>query len=79
MAFDNLQDKLSKALRNLSGKGKLSDKNMEDTLKEIRVALLEADVNYGVVKKLYLLMSLALQVICLLVYKAQVKQLKPQK
>lgn len=50
MAFDNLQDKLSKALRNLSGKGKLSDKNMEDTLKEIRVALLEADVNYGVVK-----------------------------
>ena len=50
MAFDNLQDKLSKALRNLSGKGKLSDKNMEDTLKEISVALLEADVNYGVVK-----------------------------
>lgn len=50
MAFDNLQDKLSKALRNLSGKGKLSDKNMEDTLKKIRVALLEADVNYGVVK-----------------------------
>lgn len=50
MAFDSLQDRLTKSLRNIAGKGKLSDRNMEDTLKEIRVALLESDVNYGVVQ-----------------------------
>jgi len=48
MAFDSLQEKLTRTLKNLQGKGKLSEKNMEDTLKEIRVALLEADVNYTV-------------------------------
>lgn len=51
MAFDNLQEKLTKAIRNLQGKGKLSEKNMEDTLREIRIAMLEADVNYTVVKE----------------------------
>ena len=50
MAFDSLQDKLTKSLRNIQGKGKLSERNMEDTLRDIRVALLESDVNYGVVK-----------------------------
>ena len=50
MAFDSLQDKLTKSLRNIQGKGKLTEKNMEDTLRDIRVALLESDVNYGVVK-----------------------------
>ena len=50
MAFDSLQERLTKTLRNIEGKGKLSERNMEDTLKEIRVALLESDVNYGVVK-----------------------------
>lgn len=50
MAFDNLQDKITKTIRNLQGKGKLSENNMEETLKDIRVALLEADVNYKVVK-----------------------------
>ena len=50
MAFDSLQDRLTKSLRNIAGKGKLSERNMEDTLKEIRVALLESDVNYGVVQ-----------------------------
>ncbi len=50
MAFDSLQDKLTKSFRNLQGKGKLTERNMEDTLKEIRVALLESDVNYTVVK-----------------------------
>lgn len=49
--FDSLQEKLTKTFRNIQGKGKLSEKNMEDTLKEIRVALLESDVNYGVVKE----------------------------
>lgn len=51
MGFDSLQEKLTKSFRNLQGKGKLTEKNMEDTLQEIRVALLEADVNYGVVKE----------------------------
>jgi len=50
MAFDSLQNKLTKIIRNVQGKGKFTEKNMEDTLKEIRVALLEADVNYNVVK-----------------------------
>lgn len=50
MAFDSLSKKLSKTIRNISGKGKLTEKNMEDMLKEVRVALLEADVNYRVVK-----------------------------
>lgn len=48
--FDSLQEKLTKTLRNIQGKGKLSERNMEETLKEIRVALLESDVNYQVVK-----------------------------
>lgn len=48
--FDSLQEKLTKTLRNVQGKGKLSERNMEETLKEIRVALLESDVNYKVVK-----------------------------
>ena len=50
MAFDSLQDRLTKSLKNIAGKGKLSERNMEDTLKEIRVALLESDVNYTVVQ-----------------------------
>ena len=48
--FDSLQEKLTKTLRNVQGKGKLSERNMEETLKEIRIALLESDVNYRVVK-----------------------------
>lgn len=50
MAFDSLSDRLNKTMRNIAGKGKLTDANMEDMLKEVRVALLEADVNYKVVK-----------------------------
>lgn len=50
MAFNSLQDRLTKVMRNIAGKGKLSQRNMEETLKEIRVALLESDVNYGVVQ-----------------------------
>ncbi len=49
MAFDSLQEKLTKSFRNLQGKGKITEKNIEDTLQEVRVALLEADVNYRVV------------------------------
>ncbi|MFV0380486.1 MAG: signal recognition particle protein [Anaerorhabdus sp.] len=50
MAFDSLSKKLSKTFRDITGKGKLSEKNMDNMLKDIRVALLEADVNYRVVK-----------------------------
>ncbi len=50
MAFDSLSERLNKTMRNIAGKGRLTDANMEDMLKEVRLALLEADVNYKVVK-----------------------------
>ncbi len=50
MPFESLSDRLKKTMRNISGKGKLTDKNMDDMLKEVRQSLLEADVNYRVVK-----------------------------
>lgn len=50
MAFESLSDRLSKAIKNISGQGKLTEKNMNDMLKEVRLSLLEADVNYEVVK-----------------------------
>src|SRR5258708_30003877 len=50
--FDNLSDKLKRVFKNLRGEGKLSAENMEAALREIRVALLEADVNFKVVKQL---------------------------
>lgn len=51
MAFESLTNKLNKTFRDLSGKGKLSEKNMNDMLREVRMSLLEADVNYQVVKQ----------------------------
>jgi signal recognition particle subunit SRP54 len=50
--FDNLSDKLQKVFKNLRGEGKLTAENMEAALREIRVALLEADVHFKVVKGL---------------------------
>src|SRR5579871_4028835 len=50
--FDNLSDKLQRVFKNLRGEGKLTAENMEAALREIRVALLEADVNFRVVKQL---------------------------
>jgi signal recognition particle subunit SRP54 len=50
--FDNLSDKLQRVFKNLRGQGKLSSENMEVALREIRMALLEADVNFKVVKQL---------------------------
>jgi signal recognition particle subunit SRP54 len=50
--FDNLSDKLQRVFKNLRGEGKLSAENMEVALREIRMALLEADVNFRVVKQL---------------------------
>lgn len=52
MAFESLGNKLSNALKHIQGKAKLSENNMESMLKEVRLALLEADVNYRVVKNL---------------------------
>ena len=49
--FENLSDKLDAAFRKLKGHGKLSEKNIEDGLKEVRMALLEADVHYRVTKQ----------------------------
>ena len=50
--FDNLSEKLQRVFKNLRGEGKLSAENMESALREIRMALLEADVNFRVVKQL---------------------------
>src|SRR6185503_7275372 len=50
--FDNLSDKLQRVFKNLRGEGKLSAENMETALRKIRMALLEADVNFKVVKQL---------------------------
>jgi len=49
--FDNLSDKLQRVFKNLRGEGKLTSENMEAALREIRVALLEADVHFRVVKQ----------------------------
>ena len=48
--FDSLSDKLKNALRSLGGKGKLTPEPVDAALREIRMALLEADVNYKVAK-----------------------------
>ena len=50
--FESLTDKLNGVFKKVTGRGKLSEKNIQDALKEVRLALLEADVNYKVVKKL---------------------------
>lgn len=50
--FESLSDKLNNIFKQLKGHGKLTEKNIEEGLKEIRMALLEADVHYKVAKKL---------------------------
>jgi signal recognition particle subunit SRP54 len=49
--FENLQEKLQRAFKNLRGQGTLTEENIQEALKEIRMALLEADVNFKVVKE----------------------------
>ncbi len=49
--FDNLSERLDAVFKKLKGHGKLTESNIEDGLKEVRLALLEADVHYRVVKK----------------------------
>ena len=49
--FENLTDRLSKTLKNISGRGRLSEDNIKETLREVRMALLEADVALPVVRE----------------------------
>lgn len=49
--FDNLIDRLSRTLRNISGRGRFIEDNVKDTLREVRMALLEADVVLSVVRE----------------------------
>lgn len=51
MAFDSLSSRLQMGLRRLTGKGKLNENDIDEMLREVRLSLLEADVNYKVVKK----------------------------
>jgi Signal recognition particle GTPase len=50
--FENLSEKLQRTFKNLRGEGKLTEENVNEALREIRLALLEADVNVKVVKQL---------------------------
>jgi len=51
MAFENIGEKLQNILKKLRGKGKLSEKDVKDAMREVRLALLEADVSFRVVKE----------------------------
>ncbi len=50
MAFENLSEKLQNAFKKLKGKGKISEQDLKDAMREVKLALLEADVNFKVVK-----------------------------
>ena len=49
--FENLSDRLAKTLKNISGRGRLTEDNIKDTLREVRMALLEADVALPVIRE----------------------------
>ena len=51
MAFESLADKLQNVFKNLRGKGRLTEADVKAALKEVKMALLEADVNFKVVKQ----------------------------
>lgn len=51
MPFESLSEKIQFSLRKLTGRGKVNEKDIEDAMREIRVSLLEADVNYKIVKE----------------------------
>ncbi|MBF1017453.1 MAG: signal recognition particle receptor subunit alpha, partial [Lachnospiraceae bacterium] len=51
MAFESLTEKLQNVFKNLRGKGRLSEEDVKASMKEVRMALLEADVNFRVVKQ----------------------------
>ena len=49
--FEYMGDRISNAIKNIRGMGKITEENISDAMREIRMALLEADVNYQVVKE----------------------------
>jgi len=49
--FEYLGDRLSNAIKNIKGMGSITEENISEAMREIRLALLEADVNYQVVKE----------------------------
>ena len=49
--FEYMGDRISNAIKNIRGMGKITEDNISDAMREIRMALLEADVNYEVVKE----------------------------
>ncbi len=51
MAFDSLSERLQKAMKKITGRGKLHESDIDEMLREVRLSLLEADVNFRVVKK----------------------------
>lgn len=51
MAFENLSSKLQDVFKKLTGKGRLSEKDVKEALREVKLALLEADVNFKIVKE----------------------------
>ena len=51
MAFESLTDKLQNIFKNLRSKGRLTEEDVKTALKEVKMALLEADVNFRVVKQ----------------------------
>ena len=50
MAFEGLSEKLNAAFRRLRGKGRITEADVKEAMKEVRLALLDADVSYNVVK-----------------------------
>ena len=50
MPFESLSDRIQMSLRRLTGRGKINEKDIDEAMREIRVSLLEADVNYKIVK-----------------------------
>ena len=52
MAFESLTDKLQNVFKNLRSKGRLTEEDVKSALKEVKMALLEADVNFKVVKQI---------------------------
>ena len=50
MAFEGLSEKLQGALRKMTGRGRLNEQTVKEGMREVRMALLEADVNYAVAK-----------------------------
>ena len=51
MPFESLSERIQMSLRRLTGRGKLNEKDIDEAMREIRVSLLEADVNYKIVKQ----------------------------